>query len=140
VRPDDSTAAFYEGQAREKTGDLAGARDALEASLKLQPGQLPARLLLGKVYLGLKNPKAAADQFEAAQLLDSSSVEAQLGLSRAQIADGNFNDALAQLETLSTSQPDNAEVFELLSQAYGGVGKKQEAEQAENKAKSLRQK
>ena len=52
VRPEDSTAAFYEGQAREKTGDLPGARDALEASLKLTPGQFPARLLLGQVYLG----------------------------------------------------------------------------------------
>ena len=31
VRPEDSTAAFYEGQALQKTGDLAGARDALEA-------------------------------------------------------------------------------------------------------------
>ena len=52
VRPEDSTAAFYEGQAREKIGDFAGARDALEASLKLTPGQFPARLLLGQVYLG----------------------------------------------------------------------------------------
>src|SRR6202043_2608805 len=32
VRPDDATAAFYEGQALEKTHDLPGARDALEAS------------------------------------------------------------------------------------------------------------
>jgi choline-sulfatase len=140
VRPGDSTAAYYEGQAREKSGDLPGARDALEASLKLQPGQLPARLLLGNVYLQLKNAKAAEDQFEAAQLLDSNSVEAQLGLSRAQIADGSFSDALAQLQPLSTSQPQNPEVFELLAQAYNGLGKKQEAEQAENKAKSLRQK
>ena len=49
----------------EKTGDLAGARDALEASLKLTPEQFPARVLLGEVYLGLKDPKAAEDQFEA---------------------------------------------------------------------------
>jgi arylsulfatase A-like enzyme len=140
VRPEDSTAAYYEGQACEKNGDFAGARDALEASLKLQPGQLPARLLLGSVYLALKNPKAAEDQFEAAQLLDSNSVEAQLGLARAQIAEGSFSDALAQLESLSSSQPDNPEVFELLSQAYTGLGKKPEAEQAASKAKALRQK
>ena len=37
----DANAAFYEGQAREKIGDFAGARDALEASLKLTPGQSP---------------------------------------------------------------------------------------------------
>src|SRR6266496_1291788 len=48
IRPDDATAAFEAGQALEKTDDLGGARDALEASLKLQPSQLPARLLLGQ--------------------------------------------------------------------------------------------
>src|SRR5262249_26979866 len=49
IRPNDATAAFEAGQAFEKTGDLAGARDALESSLKLMPGQFAARLLLGQV-------------------------------------------------------------------------------------------
>jgi len=138
VRPEDATAAFYEGQAREKAGDLVGARDALEASLKLTPGQLPARLLLGKVYLGLKDAKAAEDQFEAAQLLDPNNVEAQLGVARAQIAASNFADAISQLEPLSKAQSKNAGVFELLSQAYKGAGKTQEAQQAEATAKRLR--
>ncbi len=80
----DANAAFYEGQAREKIGDFAGARDALEASLKLIPGQFPARLLLGEVYLGLKEAKNAEDQFEAALLLQPESAEAQQGLTRAQ--------------------------------------------------------
>jgi tetratricopeptide (TPR) repeat protein len=138
VRPDDATAAFYEGQALEKMHDLAGARDALEASLKLMPGQLQARLLLGEVYLGLKNPKAAEDQFEASLLLQSNSIEAQLGVAKAQIADANFNEAVKQLEPLSKSQSRNAEVFELLAQAYAGLGKKGEAQQADARAKLLR--
>jgi choline-sulfatase len=138
VRPDDSTAAFYEGQAREKTGDFAAARDALEASLKLTPGQFPARLLLGQVYLDLKDPKAAEDQLEAALLLQPNSVEAQIGLVKAQIADGSFADAVQQLEPLSKTQPDNAEVFELLAQAYKGLGKNEEAQQAATRAASLR--
>ena len=37
IRPDDATAAYYQGQALEKTGNLPAARDALEASLKLSP-------------------------------------------------------------------------------------------------------
>jgi predicted Zn-dependent protease len=140
VRPDDSTAAFYQGQALEKTGDLAGAREALEASLKLTPGQLPARLLLGRVYLGLKDIKAAQDQFEAAMLIDPSSTEAQLGAVSALLAAGNFADAVQQLEPLSKSQPENAEVFELLAQAYGGAGKKEAAKQAEARAQALKAK
>ena len=140
VRPEDATAAFSEGQALEKTGDLAGARDALEASLKQTPSQLPARLLLGQVYLGLKDAKAAEDQFEAAQLIDADSIDAQLGLARAQIADHNFADAISALEALSKAQSGNAEVFDLLAQAYDGSGNKQDAAQAEAKAKALRQK
>jgi len=139
VRPEDATAAFYEGQALEKAHVLGGARDALEASLELTPGQLPARLLLGEVYLALKNPKAAEDQFEAALLLQPKSGEAQLGVAKAQIAEGSFGEAAAQLQSLSKSQPKNPEVFELLAQAYSGVGKKAEAQQAEARAKVLRE-
>jgi arylsulfatase A-like enzyme len=137
IRPEDATAALYEGDAREKIGDLAGARDALEVSLKLTPGQLPARLLLGDVYLRLKDPKAAQDQFEAAQLLDSNSVDAQLGAAKAQIAQSQFKEAVAQLEPLSKSQPANKEVFQLLAQAYKGLGQTAEAQAAEKKASTI---
>lgn len=137
VRPEDSTAAFYEGQAREKSGDFAGARDALEASLKLTPGQLPARLLLGKVYLELKDPKAADDQFEAAQLLDAKSVEAQLGSAEAQIQEKNYGEALQTLQPLAQNESGNARLFQLLAQAYKGVGKAAEAQQAEAHAAAL---
>ncbi len=138
VRPEDATAAFEEGQALDKIGDLADARDALEASLKLTPGQFPARLLLGQVYLGLKDARAAEDQFEAALLLQPNSVEAQLGMAKAEIAQGSFADAVRQLEPLSRTQPDNAGVFELLAQAYRGMGKTEEAERVESRAKNLK--
>jgi predicted Zn-dependent protease len=137
VRPEDSTAAFYEGQALQKTGDLAGARDALEASLKLTPGQLPARLLLGNVYLGLNDARAAEDQFEASLLIDPESLEAQIGVAQAQMAGGNFAGAVQQLEPLAESHSDKAEVYAALAKAYAGLGKKAQAAQAEAKAKAL---
>jgi len=138
IRPDDATAAFFEGQALKEVGDLAGAREALEASLKLTASQFPARLLLGQVYLGLKDPKAAEDQFEAVLLLQPHNAEVQLFLARAWIVSGNFIEASRQLELLSKSQPDNAEVFESLAQTYSGLGKKEEAERAESRARTLR--
>ena len=138
VRPNDATAAFYRGQALEKTHDLPGARDALEASLKLMPGQIGARLLLGQVYLALKNAKAAEDQFEAILLLQPRSIEGRLGLSKAQIAEEHFNEAAQQLEALSKLQPRNADAFDLLAQAYSGLGKQAEAQRAEARAKLLR--
>lgn len=138
LRPEDSTAAFYEGQALEKTGDLAGARDAVEAGVRLAPRQsTDARVLLGRIYLGLKNPKAAEDQFEAALLLQPGNVDAQVGAARAQVVDRRFADALQQLVPLSKSQPSNAEIFDLLAQAYSGLGREAEAERAENRAKDL---
>jgi predicted Zn-dependent protease len=85
----------------------------------------------------LKDPKAAGDQFEAALLLHPGMLDAQLGVARAQVADRRFADALQQLVPLSKSQPANAEVFELLAQAYSSIGKKAEAERAEGRAKEL---
>jgi choline-sulfatase len=137
VHPDDATALFHEGQALEKTHDLGGARDALEASLKLMPGQFEPRLLLGQVYVSLQDPAAAEDQFEAALLLEPGNVEAQLGLANAQITKGNFAEAAQSLESLSKAQPKNAQVFHLLAKAYSGMGKKAEAQQAELAAKRL---
>jgi choline-sulfatase len=138
VRPNDATAAFEAGQALQKSGNLTAARDALESSLKLMPGQFPARLLLGQVYLGLKDTKNAQDQLEAALLLQPNNVEAQLSLAQVQIASGNFAEAVQQLEPLSKSRTADAKLFELLSQAYTGQGKLQEARQAEMAAKRLK--
>src|SRR5579872_3696759 len=111
---------------------------ALEASLKLTPGQLQARLLLGHVDLGLEEPAAAEDQFEAALLLQSGSVEARLGLAEVKITKGNFAEAAQSLERLLKVQPKNPTVFDLLAKAYSGLGKKAEAQRAEARAKLLR--
>ena len=134
VRPEDSTAAFELGQALEKSGDFAGARDALEASLKLVPSQMPARLLLGRVYLQLKDAKNAQDQFEAASLVDSNNVEARLGLAEAQIQQSDFAGALPDLEALAKSDPRNAAALRLLARVYRGLGREQDAKQAETRA------
>src|SRR5207253_1564921 len=138
VRPDDATAAFIQGQALQKTGDLTGARDALEQSLKLLPGQFEARLLLAQVYLGLKDPKAAEDQAEAALLLQPESVDAAIAVAHAQIADRRFADAVDTLKPFSESRSATAELFEVLSQAYAGAGKEADAKHAQGQEERLR--
>jgi choline-sulfatase len=137
VQPQDATAAFDEGQALEKTGNLSSARDALEASLKITPEQFRVQLLLGKVYLGMKEAQAAEEEFEAAFLLQPKSLEAQLGVAKAQIAESSFADAAQKLEPLSRSYPGNPQVFELLAQVYRELGKKEQADKAQRKAKVL---
>ena len=95
-------------------------------------------MLLGKVYLGLKNPKAAEDQFEAALLLQDRNVDAQLGLAKALLASGSFKEAVGQLKELTKSHPNNADAYELLARSYKALGNETAAQQAESRAKMLR--
>ena len=101
--PNDAADAFEYGRALELNGDLSGARDALLASLKLNPHQFEARLALGRVYLGLNDSNAAEDQFEAAVLLQPGSTEAQLNLAKALISQKKFTEAVELLEVVAES-------------------------------------
>lgn len=138
LHPTDATLALHEGQARQRTGDLDGAREALTASLKVDPTRFAARLLLGQIALESKDWKTAGDQFEAALLLQPEDVNARLGLARVRLATGNFLKAKEELEAMTRSQPGNAEVFELLAQSYAGLGETDKSEQAKARAKILR--
>ncbi len=137
ARPDDAAAAFEYGRALELSGDLPGARDALHASLKLNPNQFAARLSLGRVYLSLNDLKEAEDQLEAAVLTQPGSVEAQIGLAKALIRQKKFADAVELLEPIAGASSSGPEMFQLLSDAYAGLGRRQEAERAASRAKAL---
>jgi Tfp pilus assembly protein PilF len=128
------------GEAMEKSGDWPGSRDALESSLKLAPGQMSARLLLGHVYLQLKDAKNAADQFEAALLVDSNNSDGRLGLAEAQIQQSDFAGVLSDLEAFTKSDPRNAAALRLLARAYRGLGREQDAKRAEEQAAALEKK
>jgi choline-sulfatase len=137
VRPGDATSELDYGEALEMTGNLSGARDALQASLKLNPKQFSARLLLAKVYMGLQEASAAEDQLEAALLLQPASAEAQLSLAEILIVQRKFAEAVPQLLAVTHSQPANAEAYNCLARAYGGLGQKEKALTAANRAKAL---
>jgi choline-sulfatase len=137
VRPGDATSELDYGEALEMTGNLSGARDALQASLKLNPKQFSARLLLAKVYMGLKEASAAEDQLEAALLLQPASAEAQLSLAEILIVQRKFSEAVPQLLAVTHSQPGNAEAYHFLERAYSGLGQREKALTAANRAKAL---
>jgi predicted Zn-dependent protease len=138
LRSADPRVAFDEGRAKDGNGDLAGAKEALKASLALNPAQLDARLLVGKVDLKMKDLKSAEDGFEAALLLQPANMEARLGKARVQLASGKFSEAAKQLEAMKISQPHNAAIFDLLVQAYAALGEREKAEEAEKLAKTVR--
>ena len=138
VNPQNATIAYDYGRALELSGDLVGARHALQASLKLNPKQLAARLLLGQIWVKSNDPKAAEDEFEAALLLQPASAEAQIGLARALLRQKKFGDAVGFLEERTKSSGNNADFFELLAQAYIGVGKPGPAQRAKDMARRIR--
>jgi predicted Zn-dependent protease len=121
-----------------KSGDYPGARDALETSLRLTPAQFPARLLLGQVFLKLKEPKPALDQLEAALLLQPANPEARLSRAEEQLGNDRAAEAAATLESLTKSGPKNVAAWDLLARAYGALGKAEAARQAEARASQLR--
>ena len=137
VHPNDATDALEYGKALELSGDLPGARDALLASLKLNPDQFEARLALGRVYLGLNDSNAAEDQFEAAVLLQPGSSDAQINLAKALIHQKKFAEAVELLEVVTAPSSRDPEIFELLAQAYSSLGRRQEAQRARLRAKAL---
>jgi len=138
--PADPTASYYYARALQESGSLPEARDLLQASLKSDPKQFPAHVLLGQVYLGLKDNAAATSEFDAAQHLPPDSVDTQLSLAQGLIALHKFSDAVPQLLAASRAEPDNAQAYGLLAQAYNGLGRKEKALAAANRAKALQQK
>jgi predicted Zn-dependent protease len=137
ARPNDATDATEYGRALEMSGDLPGARDVLQASLKVNPEQFAARLSLGRVYLRLNDAKAAEVQFEAAVLLQPGSAEAQIDLAKALIRQKKFADAVELLEPVAGFSSADAEMFEVLAGAYTGLGRRQDAQRAQSQARAL---
>jgi choline-sulfatase len=135
--PNDPTDALDHARALELSGNLPGARDALEASLRLNPNQLAARLALGRVYLRLNDSKAAEDQFESAILLEPGSSEAQIDLAKALNRQKKFADAVELLEPVADSSSSDPEMFVVLAEAYTGLGRRPDAQRAESRARAL---
>ena len=122
--PSDSSLAFEYGQALAKTGDLEGARVALEEGLKINPERISAELLLGDIYLKMRNGQAAEDRFEAVLLLQPANLEAEIGVAKANLTEGDFEEALAVLKPLSKSHRENVEIWRLLNQAHRAAAKR----------------
>jgi choline-sulfatase len=138
LRPADAAGTFDYARALEMNHDLNGARDILQASLKINPQQFAARLLLGQIYFESGDADAALDQLESAALLQPENVEAMTSLARVLVSQRKFADVVDLLEPLAQSSVHNADLFALLAQAYAAVGRHEEARRAESHAQALR--
>jgi predicted Zn-dependent protease len=107
----------------EKMGNLPGAAEVLQTSLKLNPSGLAARLLLGSVYQQLKNYTAAQDQFEAVLLQQPKNWEAERGAIEAMIGAERYTDAIQRLNALARSRFADPQITKLLAQARSGYAR-----------------
>jgi predicted Zn-dependent protease len=137
LRPNDAAVALDYSRALKFNDDLAGARTVLEASLKREPHQFAAQLLLGQVYFGSGDANAALDQLEDAALLQPENVEAKTSLATVLLSQKKFADVVDLLEPLIKSS-DTADVFALLAKAYAGLGRREAALRCESRARVLR--
>jgi choline-sulfatase len=138
LRPDDAAGALDYARALEANRDLNGAREVLQASLKVNPHQFAARLLLGQIYFRSGDADAALDQLEAAALLKPENVEAKTSIAKALLTQKKFADAVDLLVPVAQSSTHDADVFTLLAQAYAGLGRREDARRAESRAQALR--
>jgi len=137
LRREDAAPTLDFARALELNRDLAGACDVLQASLKLNPHQFPARLLLGQIYSRSGDSQAAEDELEAAALMQPENVEAKTSLSKVLISQKRFADVVQLLEPLAKSSNNNPDVFDSLAQAYTGLGRIEDARRAQLRAKVL---
>ena len=97
LRPSDASVAFALGEAMFALNDSAGAREALDAGLKVEPRRYEARVKLGEV-------------------------EAALG--KLYLERGELTKAIAPLRRAVRKAPENKTAKDLLAQAESGGGKK----------------
>lgn len=138
LRPQDAALAVDYARVLELNGDLVAARNTLLDTLKANPDQFAARLLLGQIYFRSGNPNGALDQLEDAAILQPENVEARASLARVLIIQKKFTDALELLEPLAKSLGNNVDIFESLAQAYSGLGRRGDAQRAASHAQALR--
>lgn len=88
----------------------------LDVQLKLHPEDVTAFNLLGDAYLKLGVPDESERFFAKALLIDSSDVEAMLGMAKASFSNGNFAKAKTLLLKYIALEPDEKPAYGYLGQ------------------------
>ncbi|MFK8015296.1 MAG: tetratricopeptide repeat protein [Gammaproteobacteria bacterium] len=105
--PDDVYAWTSLGRALEVTGDIAGARSALNKALTLEPGAATAQLFLGMLNERAENDEAAISAYRAALESDPNNARPQLLLAHALLRSKQPDDARVAYATLVAQRPGN---------------------------------
>ncbi|MGR8918711.1 MAG: XrtA/PEP-CTERM system TPR-repeat protein PrsT [Gammaproteobacteria bacterium] len=80
-----------------EAGDLQASAIDLRTAITEEPGNAAARALLGRIYLDAGNPAGAAKELARARELGLTDPEISLGLTRAYLLSGKFDDAASEI-------------------------------------------
>jgi predicted Zn-dependent protease len=119
-----------------EVGRLAEAQKLLEQALRLHPGLIQAQAVMADVFNRQGNYAPAIPLFRAVLVADAGHVESRVGLSRALVATGATEEALAEMNRAKELAPDNARIRLELSQLYSKLGM---TERAREEAEAFRQ-
>ncbi len=121
-----------------RRGQVLRARADMEAVLRLEPGNVAARVALARLYKGQGLLNEAAEQLRAAvRVPGSSAPEALLLLGELVLGAGNAAEARGHLERAVALHPDNAGGWSLLGLALEREGRASEAIAAHRRAAEL---
>lgn len=104
------------------------AKKELLQELEIDPANAGAEYVLGELARQATDLPAAVEHFSKATKFDNTFAAAYLGLGMSLLAQKNYPDAVAPLETAVKLQPANPAAHYSLATAYARTGRKQEAE------------
>ncbi len=107
-------AAYAQGVERQRRGDLAGAKQAYEAAVKLAPRRVDVLSNLGLVYSQLGDQERAVQCFLKALALDPKQPVVRFNLGLVYMRGGQFAPAQAELAEVVKGQPENLAARNLL--------------------------
>jgi len=118
---------FARGVEQQQKGDLAGAREAYEAALKLIPRRIDALSNLGVVYAKLGQYEPAIKNYRAALAIDPKEHDIRLNLGIAYFQIEQYEPASAELQQVIKAKPEHIQARFLNGLCLFQVGKLKES-------------
>ena len=134
----EEAARYYEDALKRfKRDDAAGAIVQLNNALKLEPGMLAARVLLGNAHLRQSDPAAAEQAFTKALQLGVDRAEVAVPLAQALLDQAKYKDLLEQHLPEGLPSARKVQLLVLRGQAFRGSGDLNSAVAAFEEARRL---
>jgi tetratricopeptide (TPR) repeat protein len=118
-----SQEARAEAERLAKSGDYAEALKRFQAIVAANPGDVEARLWIGRLHMEMGEPSRAAAVFESIVATQPQNVDALVGLGRALTASGRMDDAADALNRAEAVAKDRVDVLTAQGRLHQAAGR-----------------